>query len=493
MLSATLYTPNDVRYDGDGQLLVGSLDHLIDNSGLSTPVSAASTHGGQADYYATTWVNNDTTAQLRFDLGATQTIDGMTLWNFVLEQWNDLKQRGVADFALSFSTNGQSYTPEQTFSVTNATPNGQREAATNVTFDPVSARYIRLRTIASLGDAWVGLSEVKFNQSGPPPANRAPVATDDAASVTEGLGPVRIDALANDTEPDGDPLSIAGVAQPANGSASINGGQIQYTPTPGFTGTDSFGYTVTDGELNAAANVTVTVNAAPQAGTLIAPTDVRLEAGTRTLVGSLGQVIDGSGLSTPVGVESTHGATGFYSATRWVGATDSGRLRFDLGTTQRISELVLWNFALENWYDLKEWGVADFRLAFSTDGTNYTTPQAFTAESATPRGQAETAQRFAFAPVDARYVRMWLDSTVAPSPFIALGEVRFQAGSSAGTLALAGSEFEVDEDAGTIRVDVVRSGGSDGRVSIDYVTVADTATAGSDFTAVSGALVFEDG
>ncbi|MEM1099443.1 MAG: hypothetical protein AAGH92_11730, partial [Planctomycetota bacterium] len=90
LLSATLYTPNDVRYDGDGQLLVGSLDHLIDNSGLSTPVSAASTHGGQADYYATTWVNNDTTAQLRFDLGATQTIDGMTLWNFVLEQWNDL-------------------------------------------------------------------------------------------------------------------------------------------------------------------------------------------------------------------------------------------------------------------------------------------------------------------------------------------------------------------------------------------------------------------
>lgn len=493
LLSTTLLTPVDVRYDGDGQVLVGSLDHLIDDSGLSTPVSAESTHGGQADYYATTWVNNDPTARLRFDLGSTQTIDGVTLWNFVLEQWNDLKQRGVADFSLSFSSDGQTYSGEQAFSVTNATPNGQREAATQVAFEPVSARYVRMTTTASLGDAWVGLGEVKFNQSGPPPANRTPFAANDTASVTEGLGPVRVAALANDVDPDGDALTIAGVTPPSNGSASINGSDILYTPAPGFVGTDNFTYTITDGEFTDTANVAVTVSAAPQAGTLIAPTAVRLEAGMRTLVGDPAQLIDGSGLSTPLGIDSVHGATGDYYATTWVGANDSGRLRFDLGTTQRINELVLWNFALENWYDLKEWGVGDFRLAFSTDGTTYTTPQAFTAESATPRGESESAQRFAFAPVDARYVRMWIDGTVAPSPFVGLGEVRFQAGSSAGTLALAASQFEVDEDAGTVRVDVVRSGGSDGRVSIDYVTVADTATPGSDFTAVSGALVFNDG
>ncbi|MEM1446387.1 MAG: PQQ-dependent sugar dehydrogenase [Planctomycetota bacterium] len=493
LLSTTLFTPTDVRYDGDGQVLVGSLDHLIDDSGLSTPVTTESTHGGQADYYATTWVNSDTTARLRFDLGSTQTIDGISLWNFVLEQWNDLKQRGVADFTLSFSTDGDAYSPEQAFTVTNATPNGQREAVTEVPFEEVSARYVRMNLLSSLGDAWVGLSEVKFNQSGPPPANRAPVAADDSASVTEGLGPIFINALANDTDPDGDDLNLTNVTPPADGTATINGGQLQYTPAPGFVGTDTFGYTISDGEFSDSADVTVTVNAAPQAGTLIAPTAVRLEAGTRTLAGSPTQLIDGSGLSTPESVDSVHGATGAYYATTWVGSTDSGQMRFDLGTTQRISELVLWNFALENWYDLKEWAVADFRLAFSADGSTYSAPQSFTAGSATPRGELETAQRFSFDPVDARYVRMWLDSTVSPAPFIGLGEVRFQAGNSAGTLALEASQYEIDEDAGTVSVDVVRSGGSDGRVSIDYVTVPDTATEGSDYTGVSGALVFEDG
>jgi subtilisin family serine protease len=88
----------------------------------------------------------------------------------------------------------------------------------------------------------------------------APVAEDDAATTSRDT-PVAIDVLANDSDPDGDPLTVASVADPANGSARIEPDQaVTYTPDPGFVGTDSFDYEACDpGGLCDSATVTVTV------------------------------------------------------------------------------------------------------------------------------------------------------------------------------------------------------------------------------------------
>ena len=67
--------------------------------------------------------------------------------------------------------------------------------------------------------------------------NPPPVAVDDAATTQEGVV-VLIDVLANDSDPDGDELTIADVGNPANGTAEAVEGQISYTPSPGFAGTD---------------------------------------------------------------------------------------------------------------------------------------------------------------------------------------------------------------------------------------------------------------
>lgn len=94
--------------------------------------------------------------------------------------------------------------------------------------------------------------------------NRGPVAVDDTATVRNDAT-VSIAVLGNDSDPDGDALAISAVGTPANGTATVAGTSITYAPRAGFTGTDSFTYTVRDpAGLTASARVTVTVTATPQ-------------------------------------------------------------------------------------------------------------------------------------------------------------------------------------------------------------------------------------
>lgn len=97
-------------------------------------------------------------------------------------------------------------------------------------------------------------------------ANEAPQAGDDQFIVDTDSTDNALDVLANDSDADGDTLTIAGLSAPANGQASVSGGQVVYTPNAGFEGTDSFSYTVEDGfGGQASATVTVTVQSPNQA------------------------------------------------------------------------------------------------------------------------------------------------------------------------------------------------------------------------------------
>ena len=100
--------------------------------------------------------------------------------------------------------------------------------------------------------------------------NRLPVAVNDTAS-TQPNAAVPVNVLTNDSDPDNQPLTITAVTQGTNGAAAINGATVTYTPNTGFTGTDTFTYTISDGQAptpgTATATVTVTVveNTAPTA------------------------------------------------------------------------------------------------------------------------------------------------------------------------------------------------------------------------------------
>ncbi len=90
-------------------------------------------------------------------------------------------------------------------------------------------------------------------------ANPPPVAANDSASTPEDT-PVTISPLANDTDPDGDPLTVAS-AQALNGTVVINAnGTVTYTPNPGFNGTDTITYEISDGNGGTSiATITVSV------------------------------------------------------------------------------------------------------------------------------------------------------------------------------------------------------------------------------------------
>ncbi|WP_042775672.1 tandem-95 repeat protein, partial [Vibrio parahaemolyticus] len=100
------------------------------------------------------------------------------------------------------------------------------------------------------------------------PVNDAPVAKDDTA-ITDEDTPVTIDVLPNDTDIDGDKLSIQSATVPeAQGKVEIVDGKLVFTPAENFNGDAEITYTVTDGELTDEAKVAVTVNPVNDAPTI---------------------------------------------------------------------------------------------------------------------------------------------------------------------------------------------------------------------------------
>jgi hypothetical protein len=109
--------------------------------------------------------------------------------------------------------------------------------------------------------------------------NTAPVANNDSATTTKGQA-VAINVLSNDTDAQSNiaPATLL-PTPPQNGSAVVNAGSITYTPASGFSGTDTFTYTVKDAlglsSNQATVTVTVTAEAPPPSPTSVVAVDDR--------------------------------------------------------------------------------------------------------------------------------------------------------------------------------------------------------------------------
>ncbi|WP_249306342.1 Hint domain-containing protein [Rhodobacter capsulatus] len=98
------------------------------------------------------------------------------------------------------------------------------------------------------------------------PVNDSPDAVNDSAATTFQTA-VTVPVLANDTDIDGDTLTVTGASSP-NGTVTVNAdGTITFTPATGFSGAATITYTVSDGQGGTdTAIITVTVGADPRDG-----------------------------------------------------------------------------------------------------------------------------------------------------------------------------------------------------------------------------------
>ena len=100
--------------------------------------------------------------------------------------------------------------------------------------------------------------------------NQAPVTAPDSATAYEDAGPVIIDVMANDKDPENDPFDLISVTQGKLGAVAIVGKtpnkKVEYTPKPGIntalSDPDTFTYTVRDNQGNSATG-TVSVKIEP--------------------------------------------------------------------------------------------------------------------------------------------------------------------------------------------------------------------------------------
>ena len=183
--AATYVLPVDVTADNDNanpnwaasNLVIASNPYFSNNgAGLNTgdqvglvgdlPTYKSMVDGGGSAQYRQ---NGITTATLIFDLGATYSLNGLRLWNLA-EYWggNTYNDRGVRDFTLSFSTDGNTFSNAQNFTAAigggaGGLPLPNRSAGQAFSFGDISANYVKFDITSSQGSTFcAGIGALRF-------------------------------------------------------------------------------------------------------------------------------------------------------------------------------------------------------------------------------------------------------------------------------------------------------------------------------------------
>lgn len=178
----------------------------------------------------------------------------------------------AASGVLANDTDADPLTATLGTTTTNGTLNFSSDGSFTYTHDGGETTSDSFTYTASDGTETSGVATATITVT---PVNDAPTADDKTASTNEDLA-VAITLSGSDVDDDDNTLSFALATGPSNGSLAISGATATYTPTTGFSGTDSFTYTASDGNATSApATVTITVvanNAAPVAQNIAAQT-----------------------------------------------------------------------------------------------------------------------------------------------------------------------------------------------------------------------------
>ena len=141
------------------------------------------------------------------------------------------------------------------------------------------------------------------------PVNDAPQGVDDTLAVDEDSDLTNKEVITNDTDIDGDVLSVTGISYSGLGTVVINTNatSIDYTPALNFNGSEQITYTVSDGELTATAILTVTVNPVNDAPVAVDDT-FTIQQGNTEIVTLIASDVDGDNLSYSIVEQPSQGS-----------------------------------------------------------------------------------------------------------------------------------------------------------------------------------------
>jgi prepilin-type N-terminal cleavage/methylation domain-containing protein len=147
-------------------------------------------------------------------------------------------------------------------------------------------------------------------------ASRKPVANPDNATTPAGT-PVSVGVTANDSGDFALSGAVTIITTPVNGTLSVSNNIVMYTPTTGFSGTNTFTYTVTDlsSRTSTATTVTVTVTPIGTADTGITTTGTAGALSVAVLTNDVGTGLSLVSVAAPtVGSATISGSNVLYTA-----------------------------------------------------------------------------------------------------------------------------------------------------------------------------------
>jgi hypothetical protein len=182
------------------------------------------------------------------------------------------------DYSVSVTNNDSAACASSSFSLSAGKPSGwSASLPSSLSLAPGASGSVTLRATSpsTAADGFYSISatasanaksagaSASYVVSNPAtPSNRAPLAVNDSVQLASKTA-VTIAVLANDSDPDGDALSLVSFSQGSKGSVSLgSNGTLRYTPAKSFKSSDQFSYTISDGKLSASATVSISLQAA---------------------------------------------------------------------------------------------------------------------------------------------------------------------------------------------------------------------------------------
>lgn len=353
-------------------------------------------------------------------------------------------------------------------------------------------------------------------------ANNPPVANTDTATTAVDTA-VNISVLDNDTDADSDTLTITGTTNGSHGTVTTAGSQVTYTPSSGYSGTDSFTYTISDGHGGSATgtvNVTVTANNPPVANTDTATTSMNTAVNIAVLANDTDA--DSDPLSITGTTNGSHGTvaiagsqvtytpdTGYsgsdsftYTISDGHGGTDTGTVNVTITGVSTSSYSIAGASATEGSsvnFTVSRTGtpIGDETIQYATSSGTAVSGTDFTATSGTLTFHtADTSQQIQVPTNNdtiyngTRTFTMTLSNASAGSIATAAATGTINDNDTAPSFSINNASAT---EGSPVVFTVTKSGSTAFSHSVSYATSSGTATSGTDFTAKSGTLTFSSG